>query len=71
MSDLKLLITVVKNLSEGYDMNFGVRSVVNEVRRIAVQQLAEAHIRDDIKTGCALRFLLECSTLADLRFFIS
>jgi len=42
---------VVENLTQGYDINFGVRSVVNEVRRIAVQQLAEAQIRGDIQRG--------------------
>ncbi|KLO08742.1 hypothetical protein SCHPADRAFT_597461 [Schizopora paradoxa] len=40
---------VVKKLTQSYDINFGVRSVVHEVQRIAVQQVAEAQIRGFLK----------------------
>lgn len=40
---------VIARIVESYDVNYGVRSVVNEVHRIAVQLLAEAHIRGEIK----------------------
>ena len=40
---------VVKNLIRSYDVNFGVRSVVHEVHRIAVQLVAEAQIRGTLK----------------------
>ena len=44
-------LLVIKNLSRAYDVHYGVRSVVNEVRRVAVQQLAESQIRGDLKPG--------------------
>ncbi|KAL5512880.1 hypothetical protein ACEPAH_3278 [Sanghuangporus vaninii] len=39
---------VVEKLAESYDVNYGVRSVVNEVQRIAVQLVADAYIRGHI-----------------------
>ncbi|KLO08734.1 P-loop containing nucleoside triphosphate hydrolase protein [Schizopora paradoxa] len=43
--DLDWSAEVVEKLAEGYDVNYGVRSVINEVRRTAVQSVAEAQIR--------------------------
>lgn len=40
-----IIVSVVKKLAKSYNINFGVRSVVHEVQRIAVQQVAEAQIR--------------------------
>ncbi|TDL18818.1 hypothetical protein BD410DRAFT_460421 [Rickenella mellea] len=40
---------VVSNIVKAYDVNYGVRSVVNETQRIAVQLIAESQIRGDIK----------------------
>ncbi|KAI5118400.1 hypothetical protein M0805_007534 [Coniferiporia weirii] len=40
---------VVKKLALAYDMNYGVRSVVNEVQRIAIQLIADAHIKGKIE----------------------
>ncbi|KAL5492073.1 hypothetical protein ACEPAI_3520 [Sanghuangporus weigelae] len=39
---------VVEKLAESYDVNYGVRSVVNEVQRIVVQLVADAYIRGRI-----------------------
>jgi len=39
---------VVERLVESYDMNYGARSVINEVQRLAVQLVAESQIRGDI-----------------------
>ncbi|KAL5492069.1 hypothetical protein ACEPAI_3516 [Sanghuangporus weigelae] len=39
---------VVHKLAESYDVNYGVRSVANEVQRIAMQLVADAHIRGRI-----------------------
>ncbi|KAL5492075.1 hypothetical protein ACEPAI_3522 [Sanghuangporus weigelae] len=36
---------VVRKLAASYDVNYGVRSVANEVQRIALQRIADAHIR--------------------------
>ncbi|KAF9062593.1 hypothetical protein BDP27DRAFT_1427729 [Rhodocollybia butyracea] len=38
-----------KLLVQGYDVNYGARSVMNEVQTLAVQLLAEAQIRGDIQ----------------------
>ena len=38
----------VLKLAESYDVNYGVRSVVNETHRVAVQLVAEAQIRGEI-----------------------
>ncbi|TDL21820.1 hypothetical protein BD410DRAFT_866374 [Rickenella mellea] len=40
--------SVVEKLVQAYDVNYGVRSVVNETQRVAVQLLAESQIRGDI-----------------------
>lgn len=42
---------VTAKLARSYDVNYGVRSVLNEVKKIAVQIVAEAHIRGDLKDG--------------------
>ncbi|KAL5537232.1 hypothetical protein ACEPAF_1055 [Sanghuangporus sanghuang] len=39
---------VVRKLAGSYDVNYGVRSVANEVQRIALQLVADAHIRGQI-----------------------
>ncbi|KLO08749.1 hypothetical protein SCHPADRAFT_597762 [Schizopora paradoxa] len=49
--DLSWCDEVVANLVQGYNVNFGVRSVVNEVRRVAVQQVAESQISGKLKKG--------------------
>ena len=54
---------VTHKLGRAYDINIGVRSVVNEVQRIAVHLVAEAQIRGDIMRGCVVRLLY--SVLAD------
>ena len=41
-------VPAVLKLADSYDVNYGVRSVVNETQRIAVQLVAEAQIRGDI-----------------------
>ncbi|KAL5537235.1 hypothetical protein ACEPAF_1058 [Sanghuangporus sanghuang] len=43
---------VVHKLAEPYDVNYGVRSVANEVQRIAMQLVADAHIRGRIDDNC-------------------
>jgi len=40
---------VAKKLTKYYDVNFGVRSVVHEVQRIAIQLVAEAQIGGVLK----------------------
>ncbi|KLO08732.1 hypothetical protein SCHPADRAFT_596821 [Schizopora paradoxa] len=40
---------VVDKLAKAYDVNYGVRSVINEVRRIAVQCVAEAQFSGVLK----------------------
>jgi len=40
--------TVVQRLVEGYDVNYGARSVMNEAQTLAIQKLAESQIRGDI-----------------------
>jgi ATP-dependent Clp protease ATP-binding subunit ClpB len=52
-----LATTVVKRLVEGYDMNYGARSVINEVRALAIQMLAESQIRGDIGKKWVLYFI--------------
>ncbi|KAL5512883.1 hypothetical protein ACEPAH_3281 [Sanghuangporus vaninii] len=48
----KIMLTwtdeVVRKLAASYDVNYGVRSVANEVQRIALQLVADAHIRGRI-----------------------
>jgi len=39
---------VVERLVEGYDVNYGARSVMNAVKTLAVQILAESQVRGDI-----------------------
>jgi hypothetical protein len=39
---------VVERLVESYDVNYGARSVINEVQRLAIQLVAESQIRGDI-----------------------
>ncbi|KIM86382.1 hypothetical protein PILCRDRAFT_323790 [Piloderma croceum F 1598] len=39
---------VVQRLVEGYDVNYGARSVMNEAQTLAIQILAESQIRGDI-----------------------
>ena len=46
---------------EGYDVNYGARSVINEVQTLAVQKLAESQIRGDIRKKCALYFIHLCN----------
>ncbi|KAF8970173.1 P-loop containing nucleoside triphosphate hydrolase protein [Flammula alnicola] len=40
---------VVDRLVQGYDVNYGARSVINEVQTLAVQILADSQIRGDIR----------------------
>ncbi|KAI5118401.1 hypothetical protein M0805_007535 [Coniferiporia weirii] len=42
---------VVKKLALAYDVNYGARSVVNEVQRIAIQLIADAHIKGRIQNN--------------------
>ena len=51
----------VKKLTKSYDVNFGVRSVMHEVQRIAVQLIADAHIRGDLRKEYVIFLNLECS----------
>ncbi|KAL5512878.1 hypothetical protein ACEPAH_3276 [Sanghuangporus vaninii] len=46
---------VVHKLAESYDVNYGVRSVANEVQRIAMQLVADAHIRGRINDNCHVK----------------
>ena len=38
-------------------MNYGARSVINEVQTLAIQMLAESQIRGDIRKKCASFFI--------------
>ena len=38
-------------------MNYGVRSVMNEVKTVAIQILAEAQVRGDIGKKCVAYFI--------------
>ena len=51
----------MKKLTKSYDVNFGVRSVMHEVQRIAVQLIADAHIRGDLRKEYVIFLNLECS----------
>ena len=42
-------IIVVRKLIGSYDTHYGVRSVVHEVQRIAVQLVADAHIQGRLR----------------------
>lgn len=42
-------MTVVRNLAKSYDQKFGARSIIHEIQNIAVNMLADAHIRGDLK----------------------
>ena len=44
-------ILVTKQLVKSHDVNFGVRSVLYEVEKMAVRLIAEAQIRGDIGQG--------------------
>lgn len=55
---------VVHKLAQSYDLNYGVRSVVNEVQHIAVQLLADAQIRGVLIEGIRAHFKLD--TIGDI-----
>jgi len=40
---------VVEKLVLGYDVNYGARSVMNKVKTLAIQKIAESQIRGDIR----------------------
>lgn len=44
-------------LAEGYDVNFGARSITNEVQTLAIQIFAESQIRGDIQDKCVADFI--------------
>ena len=44
-------LAVVAKLGDAYDTHYGVRSVIHEVRRIAVQLVADAQIQGTLKSG--------------------
>jgi ATP-dependent Clp protease ATP-binding subunit ClpB len=52
-----LATTVVQRLVDGYDMNYGARSVMNEAQTLAIQVLAESQIRGDIGEKCVSYFI--------------
>ena len=52
-----LATTVIQRLVEGYDVNYGARSVMNEARMLAIQVLAESQIRGDIGEKYASCFI--------------
>ena len=68
-STLKNVPIAVKKLTEAYDVNFGARSVMHEVQRIAVQFIADAYIRGDLQKGCVKSLLLICCVLNELNLF--
>lgn len=39
---------VVSKLATAYDVNYGVRSVANEVQRVAIQLVADAEMKGQI-----------------------
>ena len=45
---LILILLVVRKLASFYDVNYGVRSVANEVQRIAMHLVADAHINGQL-----------------------
>jgi ATP-dependent Clp protease ATP-binding subunit ClpB len=52
-----LVTTVVQRLVEGYDVNYGARSVMNEAQTLAIRALAESQIRGDIGKKYASYFI--------------
>ena len=48
---ISLVHSVTKQLVKSHDVNFGVRSVLYEVERMAVRLIAEAQIRGEIGHG--------------------
>jgi len=47
--DLTWSAEVVQRVTKAYNVNFGARSVIHEVQRIAIQEVAEAQIRGTLK----------------------
>lgn len=40
---------VVQKLAKSYDQKFGARSIIHEIQHTAVNVLADAHVRGDLK----------------------
>jgi len=53
----------VERLVEDYDVNCGARSVINAVKTLTVQILAESQVRGDIGEKCVTRFIYLSSIL--------
>lgn len=48
---------VAATLADGYDVNYGARSIKYEVERRVVNQLAHAHENGQIGNGCSVHVL--------------
>lgn len=46
---LLTLMIVVQKLVKSYDQKFGARSIIHEIQHVAVNVLADAHVRGDLK----------------------
>jgi len=58
------LVAAIKKRSFAYDINYGARSVVNQVHHVAIQLLAQAQIEGLIpKNGSARLILNEVSDI--------
>uniref|UniRef100_A0A8H7XTG9 Uncharacterized protein n=1 Tax=Psilocybe cubensis TaxID=181762 RepID=A0A8H7XTG9_PSICU len=58
---------VIAKLAQGYDENYGARSVSNEVKSCAIQVIAESQIRGNIKKNCNVRLVINDTGNIDLR----
>lgn len=52
---------VAATLADGYDVNYGARSIKYEVERRVVNQLAAAHENGHIGNGCSVHVLTQWS----------
>jgi hypothetical protein len=59
---------VVEKLVGAYDRNFGARSVIHEVERIAVQLVADAQIQGVLKHGSVVTFITWREILANIPY---
>ncbi|CAA7257411.1 unnamed protein product [Cyclocybe aegerita] len=57
---------VVDRLIQGYDVNYGARSVINEVQTLAVQVLAESQIRGDIRKNWLVHLFINDASSIDM-----
>ncbi|KAF8815510.1 hypothetical protein BYT27DRAFT_7213423 [Phlegmacium glaucopus] len=53
---------VVEKLVLGYDVNYGARSVMNKVKTLAIQKIAESQIRGDIRENSLVRLSINDAT---------